>query len=656
MGSPATARPAANQYAHLVDRAVACIEDHGGTLDDARLVGHVFGVSGSEKLWAPLLQSILANDNRVTKLPNGWWSTRAPETTGDLPTEYVVLDVETTGLKPRQHRVTEIAIIRYSSAAEPLVWTTLVNPGRKIPDYVRKLTRIDDSMVATAPEFRSVAPTALEIIGDLPIVGHNVNFDVSFLNTEFARCGLPRLINVAIDTLPLADELMPGVRRLGLQEVARELGLQRGEQHRTLADAETTSAVYQALLAIGTGRGITSLESLLEVCARKRSRRSTGRPVGRGRSLLDASILNDIPHAPGVYIMRDVNDRVIYVGKAKDLRKRVGSYYSQPLGYTRKMDGLLESLNTIETTVVGTELEALILESQLIRRYRPRFNTVQRNAEQYAFIKVDTANRWPTVTLAKDRSTDSASYYGPFRSTRSARDAVQLINGTLPLRTCKRSFKDGRSLGSPCIELSLKRCCGPCVGLADPEEYRGQVILVLAFLDGFDHALHPYLHSRLENAVATLDFEKASRLRDDIARANRLVLEQAKISRAGAHRHALLVLPATDIAQREVWYLFRGRRWAQLTMDGDSDMLDFSNRLLASKQRAEGAGDHLLLDHHSIDETVLLARWINKSPNHPALIPWSDDTPMDEVYHQILDVDLSEPFGVELEDDGPAVE
>src|SRR5690606_13790260 len=146
-------------------------------------------------------------------------------------------DVETTGLKPRQHRVIEIALIRYSKGAEPLVWSTLVNPGRRIPDYIRKLTRIDDSMVAAAPEFRSIAPTAQEIIGDLPIVGHNVAFDVSFLNAEFARSGLQRCVNVTIDTLALADELLPGIRRLALPEVARTLGIPDAGQHRALADA-----------------------------------------------------------------------------------------------------------------------------------------------------------------------------------------------------------------------------------------------------------------------------------------------------------------------------------------------------------------------------------------------------------------------------------
>jgi DNA polymerase III subunit epsilon len=649
LGESASAAANSDSYSHLLERAVECIDKHGGTLDDARLVGHVFGVAGSEKLWAPLLHTILHSDPRVSRLPNGWWTTSPAVVDGAPPPEFVVVDVETTGLKARQHRIIEVALVRYSAHSDPFIWSSLVNPGRRIPDYIRKLTGIDDSMVLNAPEFRSLGPTVQEIIGDLPIVGHNVDFDISFLNAELARSGLPRLVNVALDTMPLADELIPGIRRLSLRDVARELGVTRTSEHRALADAEITLTIYHSLVKIAAERGIETLEQLLDITSRKRPRRTAGRPVGRGRSLLDTRHLETIPHAAGVYVMRDENDRVIYIGKAKDLRKRVGSYYSQPLGYTRKMDGLIESISAIETTVVGTELEALILESQLIRRYRPRFNTVQRNAEQYAYIRVDVGNRWPTVTMAKDRRDDGATYYGPFRSSRRAKDAVQLINGTLPLRTCKRSFKDGRSLGSPCIELSLNRCAGPCMGLADPEEYLGHVNLVREFLAGNEEALLPSLQQRLELAAAALDFEKAGRLRDDIAKVIRLVLDQARMSHAARHDHLVLVLPSAEDDSRQIWHIVRGRHWAQIDIPPGSDLSAIADRLERCRSRADTVIDRVILDHHSIDEAVLLSRWMNRSPDHPALIPWLDGLTAREIVDRAVEVDLTDEFGSEVE-------
>src|SRR5690606_22617850 len=117
--------------------------------------------------------------------------------------------------------------------------------------------------------------------------------------------------------------------------------------------------------------------------------------VGRGRAVLDRAHLDGVPSSPGVYLMHDARDRVIYVGKAKNLRNRLSSYYSQPLGYTRKMDGLLESIQRIETIQTGSELEALLLESQLILRFQPQFNRQLRNTESYRYIKIDIANPWP---------------------------------------------------------------------------------------------------------------------------------------------------------------------------------------------------------------------------------------------------------------------
>src|SRR5690606_29011153 len=128
----------------------------------------------------------------------------------------------------------------------------------------------------------------------------------------------------------------------------------------------------------------------------------------------------------------------VYVGKAKNLRDRVSSYYSQPIGYTRKMDGLIEAVKQIDHVVVGTELEALLLESQLIRRLQPRYNTALKRTEHYPYIKVDVTNPWPRVMVAKGIKDDGARYYGPYRSANSARKTVDVINQVLPLRTCTR--------------------------------------------------------------------------------------------------------------------------------------------------------------------------------------------------------------------------
>lgn len=637
-------------YPNLVDRAIACIEEHDGAIDENLLVARVFGNTTSIALWRPLLRTVL-KDHPVARLrSDGIWTTRTETRGTAFPSEFVVLDVETTGLKPSQQRIIEIGMIRVSPNGAPLRWTALLNPGRRIPDYVATLTGIDDQMVASAPDFRSIAPTILEIAEDLPIVGHNIAFDIGFLNAELVRCGLPKVVNTTIDTLTLANRFVGEARRLNLGDVARVLGVSAGQSHRALPDADMTLQVFREILARASADGLSSLDDLLRASAASQPARPARKPVGRGRAVLDRSHLASIPHAPGVYIMRDREDRVLYVGKAKDLRKRVSSYYSQPLGYTRKMDGLLETLAKIEYEVVGTELEALLLESQLIRRYQPRYNTVQRNVEGYVYVRVDISNPWPRVTTCRDRADDGARYFGPYRSASRAKQAVELVNDVLPLRTCRRSFTDKRSYGSPCIELSLKRCLGPCMGVADSEQYRALVHDVLDFFEGRGDRLITHLHARLEETVVSLDFERAAKLRDRIKRVEQLSQEQQRIDEAARHTHALLVLPSITPGSRDIWYLLKGRRWAQMTIENSIDLDTLEDRVDMIRARASAAGTTFEPGHHAVDEMAILSRWVRRNPNHPALISLDGAATVDAC-RAALSVDLTRSFDTDTRPD-----
>lgn len=610
------------RYAALVDRAVEFIVSRGGSAPEDMLLRHVFGTTTSPSLWSNLLTIILRDDPRVEREPGGVWTTGRELRAGTALSDFVVVDVETTGLKSRRNRIIEIAILSVSERDEVRGWSTLVNPERRIPDQITRVTGISNTDVALAPSFRSIAPTILELIASRPIVGHNVGFDVSFLNAELQRTGYPKLVNLTIDTMSLADSMMENLRRLSLDAIARQLGIPHNQAHRVMSDAEATLAVFWALRE-RMDKDEATLERLHGLSSSKRrGRRGVKSDVARGRSILDADLLDGMPHAPGVYIMRDRNQRVIYVGKAKDLRKRVSSYFSHPLGYTRKMDGLLESIAQIQIEVVGTELAALVLESQLIRRYRPRFNRQQRNAEQYVYVRVDVANPWPTVTLSKDWADDGARYFGPFRSERQVRDAVRLINDVLPLRTCRRTFRDARSLGSPCIDYSLKRCAGPCIGMADPDDYVGAVRMVIRFFEGERSELLELLHDRLERAAAALDFERAARLRDQIRRLDGVSLEQASINNLRLLNHALLVMSSVDERSREVWYLVSGRRWAELRIEHDECADDLSRRLEQIRRRAESQEASLIQHHHTIDEASILARWLRSRDCRDSLVFW----------------------------------
>jgi DNA polymerase III subunit epsilon len=612
-------------FHHLAQRAEAFIAEQGGRASEDLLISHVFGSSGSPALWRPLLRSVLSQHEGLVLRGDGAWllSNALPQSgAGPLDT-FVVIDVETTGLQPSRQRIIEIAIAGYSGGLAASRWESLCYPGRRVPAYISKLTGIDDDLLQDAPRFEEIAETVVELLAGAIVVGHNVEFDLGFLNEELKRIKLPPVVNDRVDTLALASRLLPGLRKPTLHAVAQQLGVagRLDSRHRAGPDASVTGMVAVALFQHARDAGFQSLDDLKSI-GRSTTRRPRER-MPRASSVVDRSMLASIPRAPGVYLMRDANERVVYVGKAKNLRDRVGSYFSQPLGYTRKMDGLIESLSRIEVEVVGSELEALLLESQLIRRYQPRYNSALRSHEQYPFIRVDIANPWPRVSLAKSRRDDGARYFGPFRSAATARKTVDLINRVVPLRTCTRSFRDARSYGSPCLQLDLGRCLGPCVGRADRDRYMSLVRSVVDYVDGRDQALHDVLWSGLEEAAAALDFERASRLRRDLQAALSLTAAQRRLRESSEANWVLLITASPEPRCREVMVVLGGRLWAKVRIPDAAPPAELGALLQASWERFQKFGMSGP-DHDSVDDMHILGSWLARHEGHPAILSLGD--------------------------------
>lgn len=608
-----------NPFSGLASRVLEFLADHGGRAAEDELIAHVFGSNGSAALWRPLLRDILGNQEGVTLRTDGAWilGSAVVDGAGDVLTDFIAIDVETTGLQASRQRIIEIAVATFRGGECATSWESLCHPGRKVPAYVCKLTGIDDDLLRDAPPFDTIADHVCELFSGAVVVGHNVEFDLAFINEELKRCGRNSLVNDRVDTLSLASRLIPGLRKPTLDAIAQRTGaeVKPRTKHRAGTDARLTGQIALSLFALARQSGYTSFEEIKSIAA-PRPRRPKER-MPRASSVVDRKILTAIPRAPGVYVMRDANERVVYVGKAKNLRERVATYFNQPLGYTRKMDGLIESLKRIEVEVVGSELEALLLESQLIRRYQPRYNTALRAHEQYPFIRVDVANPWPRVALAKARKNDGARYFGPFRSATTARKTVDLINRVVPLRTCTRSFRDARSYGSPCLELDLGRCLGPCVGRANRDEYMGLVRRVIDFVDGRDEALQEFLWSGLESAAESLDFERASRLRRELQATLSLTSASRRLREAVDADCAVLVTASAETDHREIMVIVRGRIWAQLRCANGEQAAVLADRLATCWRRFEQAG-MAEPDHDSIDDLHILKSWLSRHEGIPA--------------------------------------
>ena len=234
-----------------------------------------------------------------------------------------------------------------------------------------------------------------------------------------------------------------------------------------------------------------------------------------------------LPDKPGVYLMRDQAGKIIYVGKAVNLKNRVRSYFQQR-GLSVKTEALVARIASFETIVTATEMEALILECNLIKKHRPRYNISLRDDKTYPFIKVTLNEAFPRVYATRRLEKDGAKYYGPYASAGAMHETIALLKKLFPLRSC-RSMDAQR----PCLEYHIKRCLAPCAGLVDQESYLAMVRTVCLFLEGRSADVEKDLKRRMLAASEDLKFELAGRLRDQLAAVRQVMEKQNIVTGAG---------------------------------------------------------------------------------------------------------------------------
>lgn len=228
-----------------------------------------------------------------------------------------------------------------------------------------------------------------------------------------------------------------------------------------------------------------------------------------------------LPDSPGVYIMKNAQGKVIYVGKAVVLKNRVRQYFQNTKSHSPKVRVMVSHIADFETIMTSTEVEALILECNLIKKHRPRYNISLKDDKTYPYVKVTMADEYPRVMLTRRILKDGARYFGPYTNVGAVHESLKLLRRLFPMRTCKHMDVD-----RPCLEYHIKRCLAPCVGLADPEEYRDMVRSVCLFLEGRTDEVEKALEKRMETAAENLQFELAARLRDQLKAVRRVAEKQ----------------------------------------------------------------------------------------------------------------------------------
>ena len=236
--------------------------------------------------------------------------------------------------------------------------------------------------------------------------------------------------------------------------------------------------------------------------------------------------LKKVPDAPGVYLMHDEYDDIIYVGKAKLLKRRVRQYFQGSRNHSPKIARMVEHVKRFEYIVTDSELEALVLESNLIKKNRPKYNTMLMDDKSYPFIKVTVKEAFPRVMLSRDSRHDPNRYFGPYTSAYAVKETIDLLCGIYGIRTCNRRLPRDIGKERPCLDYHIGRCCAPCAGKISAEEYRIRIDEIVRFLKGNQDPLIRDLQDKMAKASEALEFEEAAKYRDLIANVEHISQKQ----------------------------------------------------------------------------------------------------------------------------------
>jgi DNA polymerase-3 subunit epsilon len=486
--------------------------------------------------------------------------------------DFVVVDLETTGGSPASSRITEVGAVRLRGGERLGTFQTLVNPGTPIPRAITHLTGIDDRMVRGAPPIEWVLPSFAEFARGSVFVAHNARFDFTFLNVALERLDYDPLPPPPVCTARLARRVVwPDVPNVRLRTLAGYFRTAARPNHRALPDAETCAEVLHGLLELGGRLGIVTLGDLHAAI------RARGRPnYGKIR------LADRLPRGCGVYLFRGGDGRVLYVGKSKDVRGRVKSYF---YGDSRKrMVDLLAETATVDAVACASELEALVVEARLIRAHEPPYNRRGKTWRRYAYLRIDPSEAFPRLKVVREPRA-GAVVLGPFSSSHHARLAKEALEEAVPIRRCTTVMRASTRF-APCALAEIGRCTAPCDGRIDPERY-GELVRSLVSSLAEPGGLLEALGARLTRLAEERRYEEAALARDRL----RALAEALWRSRVDAW-----LLPPADLVLRDRDGVRIRLREGALARDGDDGT----------------AGDPWSRDR--ADELAALRSWVARNP------------------------------------------
>ncbi|NOT53398.1 MAG: GIY-YIG nuclease family protein, partial [Deltaproteobacteria bacterium] len=381
-------------------------------------------------------------------------------------------------------------------------------------------------------------------------------------------------------------------------------------------DARTTAEIFLIMLDQLAAHSVTTVGQLLDF-------QHVARDGRRFEFFVQRPVLSHIPHGPGVYRMLDGEGRLLYIGKAKNLHRRVNSYFTNSSGHSDKVLDLVRTVREVTYDQTGSELEAALREAELIRALKPPYNRLSKHLPRVAFLKLTIGNAYPRLGLTAKPGSDRSFYIGPFRSREFATTAQRLLARLFGLRICLENLAPAPTV-TPCLTGQIGACTSPCAERVSREEYGAQIATFLRFLNGEDTSLREELAEKRDRAAAELRFESAARLQKDIQLLDQILHVHSKLHWIVTRANALLLLPSREAGAAQAYLVLNGRLITGGVVRAREDIAPFvtliHERFARDRDRP--------LRPEEIDASVILAAWL-RDPNRSQGAVFTIHTPTD---------------------------
>ncbi len=326
--------------------------------------------------------------------------------------------------------------------------------------------------------------------------------------------------------------------------------------------------------------------------------------------------LKKLPNKPGVYIMRDNRDTILYVGKAVNLHSRVRSYFRGNIGRGPAIDKMVSLIARFEYIVTDSELEALVLENNLIKEHSPKYNTLLKDDKTYPYIKVTLGEDYPRILFSRTMKKDKSKYFGPYTSAAAVKDTIELLNKLYQLRTCNRSLPRDIGLERPCLNHHIKQCLAPCQGYVSREQYRAQVSGALEFLNGSYSPILKDLEEKMKAAAEAMEFEEAARFRDLYTSVKSVAQKQKITDGTGEDKDVIALYQDEQEAVVQVFFVrdgkLIGREHYYMTNVMDKHKADVLQDFVKQFYAGTPFIPKELMLQYEIEDAEILERWLSE--------------------------------------------